>query len=357
MSIRVGILGGGSISETHARAASELPGVSVAAVFGENRSRASRLAERFGARAYDALEPFLDHPALDAVLIGSPSGRHAELALAALGRGVNVLVEKPLDISTERIDSLIAALEGTTLKLGVFFQDRTAPGIVWLKDLIASGGLGSPILVSAQVRWYRPPEYYRDSRWRGTRALDGGGALMNQGIHTVDLLLWLLGDVASVYARTRTALHEIEVEDTAVACLEFDSGAIGTLEAATSAYPGFARRIEVTGTEGTVVLESQEITVCELRNSPAEPPPRGEGSGKPRASSALMSDTEGHRRVIEDFVRAIESGAPPLCDAREGRRSVELIEAIYRSAASGLPVRLGLGAEAGQKTQKSAETP
>lgn len=221
MSLRVGILGGGSISETHARAASELPGVVVAAVFGENRERAAQLGQRFGARTYGELEAFLDHPVLEAVLIGSPSGRHAEHALAALGRGLNVLIEKPLDIATDRIDRLIAALEGTTLKLGVFFQDRTAPDIAWLKRLIASGGLGSPILVSAQVRWYRPPEYYEDSRWRGTWALDGGGALMNQGIHTVDLLLWLLGDIVSVCARTRTALHEIEVEDTAVACLEF----------------------------------------------------------------------------------------------------------------------------------------
>lgn len=340
MSTRFGILGGGSISETHARAASELPDASVAAVFGENRARAAQLANRFGARAYDHIESFLDHPALDAVLIGSPSGRHAEHALAALGRGLHVLVEKPLDISTERVDRLIAALENTSSKLGVFFQDRTAPDIVWLKRLIASGGLGSPILVSAKVRWYRPPEYYGDSRWRGTWALDGGGALMNQGIHTADLLLWLLGDVVSVAARTRTALHEIEVEDTAVACLEFGSGAIGTVEAATSAYPGFARRIEVSGTEGTVVLEGDSIAACELRSPPNEPPPRHEGGEQVRASSATMSDTTGHRRVLEDFLRAVEANATPLCDARDGRRSVELVEAIYRSAASGSPVRL-----------------
>lgn len=340
MTMRIGILGGGGISETHARAAAELPGVEVAAVCGENQARTAQLAQRFGARAYRELAAFLEHPGLDAVLIGSPSGRHAKQALAAVGRGLHVLVEKPLDITTERVDVLIESLDRAAVKLGVFFQDRTAPDVAWLKRLVDSGGLGTPILASARVKWYRPPEYYRESRWRGTWTLDGGGALMNQGIHTVDLLLWLLGDVQSVYARARTALHDIETEDTAVACLEFRSGAVATLEAATSAYPGFARRVEVTGTEGTVVLERDRITVCELRTPPNEPSPGSRGTDNPSATSATVSDVSGHRRIIEDLLRAIETDGPTLCDAREGRRSVELVEAIYRSARIGSAVQL-----------------
>jgi UDP-N-acetyl-2-amino-2-deoxyglucuronate dehydrogenase len=310
-------------------------------VCGENRARTEQLAQRFGARAYGELEAFFGHPGLDMVLIGSPSGRHVEQALAALHHGLHVLVEKPLDVTTERIDALIEALDRAAVKLGVFFQDRTAPDVAWLKRLVSSGGLGTPILASAGVKWYRPPEYYDESRWRGTWALDGGGALMNQGIHTVDLLLWLLGGVHSVCARTRTALHDIEVEDTAVACLEFDSGAVGTLEAATSAYPGFARRLELTGTEGTVVLERDRITVCELRTPPSEPAPGGGGNRNANATSATVSDASGHRRVIADFLHALETGGAPLCDAREGRRSVELVEAIYRSARVGSAVQLG----------------
>jgi UDP-N-acetyl-2-amino-2-deoxyglucuronate dehydrogenase len=323
-------------------------GVEIAAVYGENRSRAARLGQAFGARAYRELEDFLDHPGLDAVLIGSPSGLHAEQAMSAAGRGLHVLVEKPLDIATDRVDRLIDVVDDADVKVGVFFQERTESTVQWLRRLISSGQLGAPILASAHVKWYRPPEYYASSRWRGTWALDGGGALMNQGIHTVDLLLWLLGDVQDLYARTTTALHDIEVEDTAVACLTFEGGAVGTLEVSTSAYPGFARRLEVTGTEGTVVLEGERVVVCELRTAPDEPAPDVSTNGRPSAPSAKVSDIAGHRRVIEDFVRAIETDGPVLCDARDGRRSVEVIEAIYRSARLSAAVQLRPRAETGE---------
>jgi predicted dehydrogenase len=224
--------------------------------------------------------------------------------------------------------------------VGVFFQDRTAPDLAWLRRMIAAGVLGEVFLVSAQVRWYRPPEYYGNSRWRGTWALDGGGALMNQGIHTVDLLLWLLGDVRRVHAATRTALHHIEVEDTAVACLEFANGGVGTLEVATSAYPGFARRVELTGSAGTVIIEHDRVVSVMLHDPPPEPPPRDEGNANASATSPVVSDPRGHRRVLEDFIHAVRHGGRPLCDGRDGRRSVELAEAIYRAARSGDAVTL-----------------
>ena len=160
---------------------------------------------------------------------------------------------------------------------------------------------------------------------------------MNQGIHTVDLLLWLLGGVQRLYAQTRTALHEIEVEDTVVACLEFAGGAVATLEATTAAYPGYPRRLELTGTQGTVVLEHDRIVATDLRPPPSEPLPRGPGNENASSSSPVVSDVSGHRRVIEDFLHATETGAEPLCSGREGRRSVALVEAIYRSARSGAP--------------------
>jgi len=265
------------------------------------------------------------------VLIGSPSGLHAEQGIAAARQGLHVLVEKPLDVTVARANALIEECDRAGVKLGVFFQDRTAPDIVWLKRLLDAGGLGRVFLVSARVRWYRPPEYYAGSRWRGTSALDGGGALMNQAIHTADLLLWLLGDVERVFARTRTALHEIEVEDTVVSCLEFVGGAVGTLEASTAAYPGFPRRIEISGTGGTVVIEGDRIVSADLHASPPDSRPEHAGTQNPSASSPAVSDVSGHRRVLEDFLRAIESGGRPLCDGPEGRRSVELVRAIYRS--------------------------
>jgi UDP-N-acetyl-2-amino-2-deoxyglucuronate dehydrogenase len=337
--IHVGILGAGNISETHARAARETEGVRVVAVHGRNRERAERLAETYGGSVYADLDSFLAHRPLDAVLVGSPSGLHAEQGIAAARRGLHVLVEKPLDISTERADALIGACEQAGVKLGVFFQDRAAPDVRRLKELVASGGLGRPILVSGRLRWYRPPEYYRDSRWRGTWALDGGGALMNQGVHTLDLLLWLLGDVKSVYARAVTALHDIEVEDTVAAVFEFESGAVGTFEAATSAYPGYPRRLELTGTEGTVILEQNRLVAADLRT-----PREGllsaseESGGNPSASSPVVSDVSGHREILADFLRAVETGGTPICDGRGGRKSVALAQAVYESSRTGRAV-------------------
>ena len=337
----VGILGGGNISETHARAAREIEGVEVVAVYGQNRARAERLAETYGGAVYADLDSFLAHEPLEVVLVGSPSGLHAEHGIAAARRGLHVLVEKPLDITTERADALIAACEQADVKLGVFFQDRVAPDVRRLKEFVGAGALGRPLLVSGRVKWYRPPEYYRDSRWRGTWALDGGGALMNQGIHTLDLLLWLSGDVTRVYARTVTALHDIEVEDTVVATLEFASGAVGTLEAATSVYPGYPRRVELTGTEGTLILEHDRLVAADLREPRAGLVVATDaGRGNPAATSPVVSDVSGHREILSDFLRAVETGGTPLCDGREGRRSIELARAIYESARTGLTVRL-----------------
>lgn len=340
MTIHVGILGGGNISATHARAAREVEGVEIVAIYGQNREKAASLAQLYGGAVYDDVQSFLAHEPLDIVLIGSPSGLHAEQGIAAARRGIHVLVEKPLDVSTERADALIAACEEAGVKLGVFFQDRVAPDICKFKKWLEEGRLGKPILASARVKWYRPPEYYNSSRWRGTWALDGGGALINQGVHTVDLLLWLMGDVARVYAKTITALHNIEVEDTAVAALEFVNGAVGTLEATTSAYPGYNRRLELTGSEGTIILEHDRIIAADLRQPPDDFGAAGEENANASASSPVVSDVRGHRRIFEDFLRAIQTDGKPRCDGREGRRSVELVQAIYESSRTGRAITL-----------------
>jgi UDP-N-acetyl-2-amino-2-deoxyglucuronate dehydrogenase len=352
----IGIIGGGNISDTHARAVREIAGVEVAAIYGTNREKSAHLAQTYGAKAYDDLQAFLEHQPMQIVLIGSPSGLHAEQGIAAARCGLHVLVEKPIDISTERVDALIAECARANVKLGVFFQDRVAPGIRKLKELVDRGTLGKPILVSGRVKWFRPPEYYSGSRWRGTLALDGGGALMNQGVHTVDLLLWLMGDVERVYGKAKTALHKIEAEDTVVATLEFANGAIGTLEATTSVYPGYSRRVELTGSEGTLILEQDKIIAADLRTaaqtsagdlskraseaSIANAVEPGTAKGNPAATSPVVSDVSGHKKILEDFLRAIETDTSPLCDGREGRRSVELVQAIYESSRTGRPVTL-----------------
>lgn len=336
----LGIMGGGGISDTHARAAREIEGLQVAAFYGDNPEKTAQLAERYGGTVYRDLESFLAHDALDLVIIGSPSALHAQQGIAAARRGLHVLTEKPIDVTTAQADALIKECERAQVKLGVCFQDRVAPDIARLKQLIDAGRIGKPIVCSGHVKWYRPPEYYANSRWRGRRALDGGGALMNQGVHTIDLLLWLLGDVERVYARTLTALHTIEVEDTVVATLEFRNGAVGTVEAATSIYPGYQRRVEVSGREGTIIMEHDRIVKADLRTPGPTLVTPSAGDSNASASSPIVTDVSGHRRLIEDFLQAIETGGRPICDGAEGRRSVELIEAIYESSRRGLPVSL-----------------
>lgn len=332
MTIHIGLIGGGNISLTHARAVAEIPGAELVAVHGSNQQKIEQLCGEFGGNACTDFQSFLGHRPLDMVVIGSPSGLHAEQGIAAAMRGLHVLVEKPIDITTKRADLLIAECEKAGVKLGVIFQDRFKSSVRQLKQLISEGKLGRLLLADARVKWYRPPEYYRNSRWRGTWKLDGGGALMNQGVHTVDLLLWLLGDVQNVQARTATLLHAIETEDTAIALLEFSSGVAGVLQATTAAYPGYPRRVEITGSEGTLILEGDHLTITGLRIPPHDLGNKEAPGRNASATSPQVDDIRGHQRAIEDFITAIKNNGVPACDGHEGRRSVALIERIYQAA-------------------------
>jgi predicted dehydrogenase len=339
LAINVGILGGGNISDTHARAAGEVEGVRVAAVGGPNADKVRKIADRYGAAPYADADALVRHRPLDVVLIGSPSGLHAPQGIAAARQGLHVLTEKPIDVTVARAEELVAECEKASVKLGVFFQDRFTPDFVALKRAIDAGALGRPLLASARVKWWRPPEYYSQSRWRGTPTLDGGGALINQGIHTIDLLLWLLGDVRRVWARTATAVHKIAAEDTLVATLEFAGGALATYEATTAAYPGYPRQVELTGEQGTVRIEQDRILRADLR-APHPDLAGSEAGGSPSASSPVVSDVRGHKAALEDFLRAIRERGEPRCSGREGVRSLVLVEALYRSARTQQPVTL-----------------
>jgi predicted dehydrogenase len=332
MTLHVGLIGGGNITETHARAARAIPGVGISAIYGTNADKIAHLCREHGGTPHQQFDAFLQHRPMDFVIIGSPSGLHAEHGIAAAHHGLHVLTEKPIEVSTARADALIEASRQSNVQLGVIFQDRMKPHIRQLKKWVDQGLLGKVLIVDARVKWYRPPEYYASSRWRGTRALDGGGALINQGVHTVDLLQWLLGDVAHVQAHTSTLLHKIEAEDTCSALLEFASGALGVFLATTAAYPGYPRRVEITGTEGTVVLEHDRIIAANLRNPAPADTEHAEADENQSGSSATVSDFRGHQAVIEDFLQAIQQNRPPACDGSEGRRSLALIERIYSAA-------------------------
>jgi UDP-N-acetyl-2-amino-2-deoxyglucuronate dehydrogenase len=331
MTTYIGLIGGGNISEAHARAVRAVPGVEIAAIYGTNAERVGRLSREHGGKPYSDFDQFLDHRPMDLVTIGSPSAMHAAQGIAAARRGFHVLTEKPIDITTERADALISETDKAGVKLGVFFQDRCKPDILRAKKAVDEGVLGRPILADARVKWYRPPDYYAKSRWRGTRALDGGGALINQAVHTVDLMLWLFGDVVSVQASSKTALHTIEVEDTLIALVHFANGALGVLQAATSVYPGYPRRLELTGSLGTLIIEQDRLLAADLRNPTEDLLHGGDADLNRSADSPVVSDTRGHQAVLEDFLEAIQSNTKPRCDGREGRRSLALVEAIYEA--------------------------
>jgi predicted dehydrogenase len=334
MTIHIGLIGGGNISETHARAALAIPGVEIAAIYGGNREKIERLAKAHGGTPYTDFAAFLAHKPMDMVAIGSPSGQHAEQGIAAARAGLHVLTEKPIDITTARADAFIAACDKADVRLGVFFQDRFKPDLRRVKSLLDAGILGKPILAEARMKWWRPPEYYAGSKWRGTTALDGGGALMNQGVHTVDLLLWLWGDVTAVQADMAAKLHKIESEDTLVALLEFANGAFGTLIATTSVYPGYPRRVELTGSEGTLAIEQDLLVRADLHKPDPTLVRNEAGDQNASATSAAVTDIRGHQAALEDFLRAIRDHGKPACDGREGRRSTALVEAIYATARS-----------------------
>jgi UDP-N-acetyl-2-amino-2-deoxyglucuronate dehydrogenase len=338
--VRVGLIGTGNIAETHARAALAA-GLTVEAIYGRTLDRAGSLCERFGGTPYDSLDGFLAHPSVELVSICTPSGHHATQGIAAARRGLHVLVEKPMDVTLAQADALIAETDCAGVKLAVCFQDRFAVDLCAVKKLVDDGRLGKLLTVDARAPWYRPASYYASSTWRGTRELDGGGALMNQGSHTVDLLGWLLGDVARVSGLTSTLRHHIEVEDTAMALLEFVNGVRGTLFVTTAVYPGYPRRIMLAGTAGTVTIERDSLVAADFEDGPVpglevKPPMQDDG----RSSTPAIGDISGHRALFDDFVRAIRTGERPRCDGRDGRRSLALIRAIYDASASGHPIDL-----------------
>ncbi|MGH9387518.1 MAG: Gfo/Idh/MocA family protein [Vicinamibacterales bacterium] len=327
--MNVGLIGGGNISETHARAV-RAAGLHLVGVFGDNQSKARQLAESHGAVAYETLDALVLQPSIDIVVIGSPSGCHADAARTAVLAGCHVLVEKPLDISTAKVDKLLHKVGNAGVTLGVCFQDRLKPDVVSMKRRIEGGEIGTPLIATAEVKWFRPRDYYASSRWRGTWALDGGGALMNQGIHTVDLLLHMLGPVTRVSGVTATRFHTIETEDTATALLEFASGAQATIDVTTAAFPGRPRRLLIAGTAGSLLLDGDHLR--EPAGEPESASARSAERPPENAASPVVSDVSAHQRIIEDFVDAVRAGRPPVCDGVEGRRSVEVVEAVYRSA-------------------------
>jgi predicted dehydrogenase len=338
--IGIGIVGCGLIGRVHAEAIKAIAGVRLVAVCGRDTERTKEFAAHFETVAYTDYERFLAHPGLHLVNVCTPSGTHAELGCQAAAVGKHVLVEKPIEINLARADQLIEACDQARVKLGVIFQSRFLPAARRIKQAVDEGRLGRLILGDAYVKWYRAPEYYASGSWHGTLALDGGGALINQAIHTVDLLRWVMGPAETVFAMKGALLHRhIEAEDTLVGTVRFRNGALGVIEAATSVAPGFRRRLEITGERGSVILDGDSISVWSLAGDGTSTASQAEQITDGSADPAAIA-TEGHRRQIEDMVRAVLEDREPAVTGREGRKSLELVACLYRSAVEGEPIHI-----------------
>lgn len=342
-----GIIGCGMIAGFHARAIADIADAKLVGCYNRTAPKAEKLAAEFGGDVYTDLDEMLARDDLHVVTICSPSGAHMETCVAAAKAGKHVIVEKPLDVTLERCDAMIDACDASGVKLATIFPSRFHQSSKLMKQAVDAGRFGQLALGDAYVKWFRTQEYYDSGAWRGTWQFDGGGALMNQAIHSVDLLLWLMGPAVEVMGYIATLAHErIEVEDVATATVRFANGALGVIEATTAGFPGSLKKIELTGSQGTAILEEEDIIKWEfaqsldsdahLRETMLGRTKTGGGAADPAAIGH-----HAHSELFRDFLEAIRDDRPPAIDGREGRRSVELILAIYESAKTGKAVKIG----------------
>jgi len=334
------IVGCGVISATHAKCIAQIPDAKLVALCDIVEEKVQKLARDYPADIYTDYEEMLKREDIDVVSVLTPSGLHAEIGIAAAQAGKHVIVEKPIDVTLEKADRLIKACREAGVKLCSISQHRFDKAIVDIKKAVDSGKLGQLNFGGSHTKWYRTQEYYDSGDWRGTWALDGGGALMNQSIHYVDMLQYIMGPVEEVSAYCATRAHErIEVEDIAVAAVKFKSGALGLIEGNTAAYPGFCTRLDIYGTEGSVIVENDKIVEWKLKSGEEYKADDQEISNIAGLGSAYIT-IDSHQRQIQDMVNAIKEDREPLVNGEEGRKPLQIVLAIYESARTGRPVKL-----------------
>jgi len=350
--LKFGIVGCGVIGKLHAQQLKLVESAEITAFADCIAEKAESFAAEFGGKAYGSLEEMLRDPSVQAVSICTPSGMHSEMAVAAANAGKHVLVEKPMDVTLEAADHMIRACREAAVELGCIFQHRYDYATIRVKEMLEQGRFGRLVLVNGSVHWYRSDEYYASGDWRGTWALDGGGVLMNQAIHTVDLVRCFGGPVQEVYAHSVNRLHpQIEVEDASVATLRFENGALGTFTATTCAYPGLSTRVEIIGEHGSCIIENNKLVYEHFKNI-EDIGTHGldlKVSNHVAAANELEEAGIQHRvygnahfHQFVDFIDAVRSGRSSSVSFEEGRHALEIILGIYRSSQQGKPVRLPL---------------
>lgn len=330
--VRVGLVGCGGMGNEHLRIIARIPGIELVGVCDHREARAQRMSVQHGVPCWLDYERFLDEARPQAVHICSPSGLHALQGIAAAERGIHVLCEKPLDIDLTKVDRLIAACDAYRVKLTCIFQRRMSRGAQIVQQAIAEGKMGRILSCSISVKWWRSQVYYDKDDWRGTWALDGG-ALTNQGIHSLDQMVWMAGPVAEVeYAHLQTADHRIEAEDFGIAVVRFESGARGTIEVTTCCRPDLATRLEIYGTHGAAALEDARVVRYGLDGEDLLETLEDRGHLHGGGSDPWAISLSGHDAQIRDFYAAIAEDRPPLVDGREARPAVDLLTKIYARA-------------------------
>ncbi len=333
------LAGLGMGGSTHARELNKLEGAHLAAVYGRNEDKAKKFAEEFGApKAYSRFEEMLEDPEIDVVNVLTPNGLHGEFAIAAAKAGKHVVVEKPIEITVARGVEVVRACEENGVTLSAVFQMRFGESATRLKQAIDEGRMGRLMIADAIDKEGRRPEYYGNDYWRGTRELEGGGSLITQSIHVIDLLQWLAGPIESVFAKTRTVRHDIETEDYAAAVVTFRDGATGVIESSTAVKPALKSRVEIHGTEGSAIINGEwdETYLWDIGDDEKIDAPlyfKFTDTEDPRT----MPESR-HSFVFGDVVAAIKEGRSPKISGKEALMSVAICEAIYKSAESGKEV-------------------
>jgi predicted dehydrogenase len=356
--LRFAIVGCGVIHDTHVRAIEALKEDSeLVAVADEVTERANSVAEKNGVKAFHSLDALLDWGEFDVLCVCTPSGLHAKCGIQGAKAGKHILCEKPIDVSLEAADALIAACKENGVKLEVISQHRHSTGFRQLRAWLDEGKLGDLVYGESVTKWYRTQAYYDSGGWRGTWALDGGGALMNQGVHYADMLRWLMGPVKSVSASMALRAHErIEVEDIVSATIEFKNGAVGTLLASTAMYPGYRTSLEVYGTHGTVLIDDSKVRHAHFSEGNEEQSMFGVKAGEPLIKDGLWTATGepshqgavvhgagdpsaialgGHVAHFKDLIDCVREDRETYMNGQEARNALELVVTVYESAKNG----------------------
>lgn len=337
--LNVGISGAGTIGRIHAEALRNIDGVTLVAVAEPREDAGEAFVREFGGTLFGSFVEMLAHDPLDLVIVTTPSGLHPDQVVLAAEAGKHVITEKPMAITAEGLDRMIEATERAGVQLAVIFQNRLSADVLRTKRAIEAGVLGTPVLANGAMYWHRTQDYYdANGGWRGTWALDGGGALMNQAIHTVDLLQWLMGGIRSVRAHTATLSHEIETEDTATASFTFRNGALGTITATTSAPKDWPIRIEIVGTAGRITLENNVLTMWDAPMKPEDIALTDEDLALVDGWVPDEPFGKGHERQLRMIFEAIAGGRQPYVPGREAREAVDCILAVYEAAREGTTV-------------------